>query len=47
MYALTTVHNFINMNNLDNLGYFLEIQNKVIDKEDIKPTKTESNIAIN
>ena len=25
VYALTIVHNFININNLDNLGYFLEV----------------------
>jgi hypothetical protein len=25
VYALTAVHNFININNLDNLGYFLEV----------------------
>ena len=47
VYALTTVHNFININNLDDLGYFLKIQNKVINKENIRPTKVESNIVIN
>jgi len=25
VYALTTVHNFINISNLDDLGYFLEV----------------------
>ena len=25
VYALTVVHNFININNPDNLGYFLEV----------------------
>jgi hypothetical protein len=25
VYALTIVYNFININNLDNLGYFLEV----------------------
>jgi len=25
VYALTAVYNFININNLDNLGYFLEV----------------------
>ena len=47
VYTLTAVHNFININNLNNLGYFLEIQDKVINKKNIKPAKAESNIAIN
>ena len=47
MYALTIVYNFININNLNNLGYFLEVQNKVINKKDIKSIKVESDIAIN
>ena len=47
VYTLTIIHNFININNLDNLDYFLKIQNKVIDKEDIKPIKAENNIVIN
>ena len=47
VYALTAVHNFININNLDNLGYFLKIQNEVINKKDIRPIKVESDIAIN
>ena len=47
MYALTIVHNFININNLDNLGYFSKIQDKVIDKKDVKFVKAESNIVMN
>ena len=33
VYTLTTVYNFININNLDNLGYVLKIQDKVINKK--------------
>jgi len=47
VYALATVHNFININNLDNLDSNLEIEDKVIDKEDTRLTKVESNIVIN
>ena len=47
MYALTAVYNFININNPDNLGYILKVQNKVINKEDAKLIKIESDIVIN
>ena len=41
------MHNFININNLDNLGYFLKVQDKVIDKEDVRLAKAKNNIAMN
>ena len=41
------VYNFINLNKLDNLNNNLKVKNKVIDKEDIKLIKVESNIVIN
>jgi len=47
VYALTTVYNFINISNPDNLGYFPEVQDKVIDKEDTRLAEVESNIVIN
>ena len=47
MYALTTVYNFININNLDNLGYVLKVQDKVIDKEDVRLAEVESDVVIN
>jgi hypothetical protein len=47
VYTLTIIHNFININNLDNLGYFPEVQDKIINKEDTRLTKVESNIVIN
>jgi hypothetical protein len=47
VYALTAVYNFININNLDNLSYFLKAQNKIINKEDIRLIKVESDIVIN
>ena len=47
MYTLTTVYNFININNLDNLGYVLEVQDKVINKENARLIKVESDIVIN
>jgi len=47
VYALTIVYNFININNLDNLDYPLEVEDKIIDKEDIRLIEVESNIVIN
>ena len=47
MYALTAVYNFINISDLDYLGYFLEVQDKVINKEDIRLIEVESNLVIN
>jgi hypothetical protein len=47
VYALTIVHNFININNLDNLGYFLKVQDEIINKKDAKFIKAKSNIVIN
>ena len=47
VYALTAVYNFININNPDNLGHFLEVEDKVIDKEDIRFAEVESDIVIN
>jgi len=47
VYALTAVYNFININNLDNLDYPLEVEDKIIDKEDIRLIEVESNIVIN
>jgi len=47
VYALTTVYNFININNLDNLGYVLKVQDKVIDKEDVRLAEVESDVVIN
>ena len=47
VYALTTVHNFINMNNPDDLGYFPEVQDKVVDEEDARLTEAESDVAMN
>ena len=47
VYTLTTVYNFININNLDDLDNNLKIKYKVKDKEDIGLIKVESNIVIN
>jgi len=47
VYALAIVYNFININKLDNLDNNLKVENKVINKEDIKLIKVESNIVIN
>ena len=47
IYILTVVYNFINLNNLNNLGYILKVQDKVIDKENIRLIKVKSNIVIN
>ena len=47
MYALTMVYNFININNPDNLDYTLEVEDKIIDKEDVRLIEVESDIVIN
>jgi len=47
VYALATVYNFININNLDNLDSDLKVENKVIDKEDVRLIEVESDIVIN
>jgi len=47
VYALAAVHNFININNLDDLDGDLEVENKVIDKEDVRLAEVESDIVIN
>jgi hypothetical protein len=47
VYALTAVHNFINMNNPDDPGYFPEVQDEVVDEEDARLTEAESDVAIN
>ena len=47
MYTLTTVYNFINISNLDNLDYFPEMQDKVVDKKNTKLAKVKSNVVIN
>ena len=47
VYALATVYNFININKPDNLDDDLKIEDKVIDKEDIKLTEVKSNIVMN
>ena len=47
MYALAAVYNFININKPDNLENDLEVEDKVIDKEDVELVEVESNIVIN
>ena len=47
VYTLTTVYNFININNLDDLDNNLKIKYKVKDKEDIGLIKVKGNIVIN
>ena len=47
MYTLAIVYNFININKLDNLDNNLEIDNKIINKENIELIEAESNIIIN
>ena len=47
VYALAVVYNFININKPDNLDNDLEVEDKVIDKEDIELAEVESNIAMN
>ena len=47
MYALTTVHNFINMNNPNNLDCLLEVEDEIINKENVRLTKVKSHTVIN
>ena len=47
VYALAAVYNFININKPDNLDDDLEVEDKVIDKEDVELVKVESDIVIN
>jgi hypothetical protein len=47
VYALAIVYNFINLNNLDNLNSDLEVEDKVINKEDIGLIEVEGDIVIN
>ena len=48
IYTLTAVYNFININNPDDLlDNNLEVENKVIDKDNTGLTKVENNIVIN
>ena len=47
VYALTAVHNFINMSNLDDLGYFPDVQDEVIDEEDARLAEAESDVVMN
>ena len=47
VYALAAVYNFINMNNLDDLDGDLEVEDKVINKEDAGLAEAESDIVIN
>jgi len=47
VYALAIVYNFVNINKPDNLDNDLEVEDKVIDKEDVELVEVESNIVIN
>ena len=47
VYALTAVHNFINMSNPDDLGYFPEAQDEVVDEEDARLAEAESDVVMN
>ena len=47
VYALAIVYNFININKLKDLDNDLEVEDKVIDKEDIELVEVESDIVIN
>jgi len=47
VYALAAVYNFININNPDDLDSDLEVEDKVIDKEDARLAEVESNVVIN
>ena len=47
VYALAIVYNFINLNNLDNLNSDLEVEDKVINKENIGLIEAESDMVIN
>ena len=47
VYALATVYNFININNLNDLNNNLEVKYKVINEKNIKFIKVKSDIIIN
>jgi hypothetical protein len=47
VYTLTIIHNFININNLDNLGYFLKVQDEIVNKKDTRFVEVENDIIIN
>jgi hypothetical protein len=47
VYSLAVVYNFININKLDDLDDNLEVEDKVIDKEDTELAEAESNIVMN
>ena len=47
VYALAIVYNFININNPNNLDGDLEVEDKVINKEDVGLIKAECDIVIN
>ena len=47
LYALAAVYNFININKPDNLDDDLEVEDKVIDKEDVELAEVESDVVIN
>jgi len=47
IYALAAVHNFININDLDNLDNNLKVEDKVEDEEDIGLVEVEGDVVIN
>ena len=47
VYALTAVYNFLNIYNPDNLDNYNKVEDEIINKEDTRIVKVESNIGIN
>jgi len=47
VYALAAVYNFININKPDDLDNDLEVEDKVIDKEDVELAEVKSDIVMN
>ena len=47
VYTLAIVYNFININSLDNLNSNLKVEDKVINKKNIRLIKVKNNIVIN
>ena len=47
VYALAMVYNFININKPDDLDNDLEVEDKVIDKEDVELAEVKSDIVMN
>lgn len=47
VYALIMVYNFININNPNNLDWLLKIEDKIINKENVKLAEAKSNIIMN